>query len=223
MTTGSVAANLAAVRDRIADAGGDPERVRIVAVTKGFGIDVVRQAVDAGLTDLAENYVQPLVAKATEIGPAAAARWHLIGTVQRNKVAKAAPHVALWQTVDRPAVARSIAAHASAAHVLVQVNLNGESGRGGCRWDDAADLVQACQGEGLIVGGLMGVGPPGSPEAARPGFRRLARLAESLGLAEVSMGMSGDLAVAVQEGATMVRLGTALFGPRPVIDAAVRR
>jgi pyridoxal phosphate enzyme (YggS family) len=209
-----VAAKLAAVRDRISRAGADPDRIRVVAVTKGFGIDAVREAVDCGLTDIAENYVQQLVDKASSF-PEGIVRWHMIGTVQRNKVAKAAPHVALWQAVDRAAVVDAIGAHAPGAHVLVQVNVSGEPGKAGCTWDEAPDLVQRCVTEGLIVDGLMGVGPHGSPEIARPGFRRLARLADQLGLKEVSAGMSGDLEVAVQEGATIVRLGTALFGPRP--------
>jgi pyridoxal phosphate enzyme (YggS family) len=215
-----VAARLADVRERIRGAGGDPARVRVVAVTKGLGVEAVAAAVAAGLADVGENYAGELAAKM-----AAAAdlpvRWHFLGHVQRNKVRRIAAGVHLWQGVDRLAAGEEIARRRPGAAVLVQVNLTGAPGRNGCRWEEAPELAAALARLGLDVRGLMGVGPAGDPEDARPLFRRLARLAGSLGLAEVSMGMSGDLEVAVQEGATMVRLGTALFGPRP--DAPVAR
>jgi pyridoxal phosphate enzyme (YggS family) len=209
----SVADGLAAVRRRIERAGGDPDRVRLVAMTKGFGADAVRAAVAAGLEDIGESYAQELLAKAPESPPGV--RWHFAGRLQTNKVKALAPHVHLWHSVDRAGLGAEIARRAPGAHVLVQVNVSGEPQKGGCEPGATAALVDELRGRGLVVGGLMAIGPIGEPEAARPGFRRLAGLADELGLAERSMGMSGDLEVAVEEGATIVRVGTGLFGARP--------
>jgi pyridoxal phosphate enzyme (YggS family) len=203
-----VASNLEQARVRIRSAGGHD--VRIVAVTKGFGADAVAAARYAGLTDLGENYADELVAK-WEMGP----QWHFLGTIQRNKVRALADKVGLWQGVDREAAGMEIAKRAPGAAVLIQVNLSGDRRRNGCTFADAPALVDSLRAMQLDVRGVMGVAPAGEPETARPPFRRLASLAASLELSEVSMGMTGDLEVAVEEGATMVRLGTALFGPRP--------
>jgi pyridoxal phosphate enzyme (YggS family) len=203
---------LAVVRERIADAGGDPAGITIVAVTKGFGADVVAGAVAGGLVDVGENYGQELVAKA---GAVPGARWHFVGAVQRNKVKALAPLVHLWHGVDRAGVADAVARHAPGAPVLVQVNVSGEPTKAGCAWAEVDGLVAHAAGLGLDVRGLMAIGPAGPPESARPGFRRLRETADDLELRECSMGMSADLEVAVAEGATIVRLGTALFGPRP--------
>jgi pyridoxal phosphate enzyme (YggS family) len=206
-----VADRAAAVRRRIEVAGADPASVTIVAVTKGFDRSAVDLALAAGLVDLGENYAQELLAK---VDGGAPARWHVIGRLQRNKVRSLAPHVALWQSVDRPELGAEIARRAPGARVLAQVNVSDESQKGGCRPEATAGLVDALAGEGLDVAGLMAVAADGGPDAARPGFGRLRRLADDLGLAERSMGMSADLEAAVAEGATMVRVGTALFGPR---------
>jgi PLP dependent protein len=216
-TTDRVRHRLDEVRGRIAAAGGDPDAVTVVAVAKGFGPDAVEAAVGAGLADVGENYAQELLAKAEAVTPGTAGRcrWHFIGHVQRNKVRALAPVVDLWQTVDRLVTGEDIAHRAPAAKVLVQVNVSGEEAKNGCGFDEAAPLVDALQGLGLDVRGFMAVGPAGPPEDARPGFRRLAALADRLGLPERSMGMTDDLEVAVQEGTTMVRIGRALFGPRP--------
>lgn len=184
----------------------------------------MRAAVDHGLLDIGENYAQELVAKATELAPdppAAAPRWHAIGRLQRNKVRSLAPHVHTWQTVDRPELGVAIARHAPGARVFVQVDATGEPGKGGCPPAEVADLVAALVGHGLRVDGLMAVGPTDPASDPAPAFRRVAALREDLGLAELSIGMSGDLEVAVACGSTMVRVGTALFGPRrvPVRDA----
>jgi PLP dependent protein len=209
---------VAAVRDRIAVAGGDPRAVRVVAVTKGFDAGVVREALSAGLTDIGESYVQELVAKATELGEGAAdrePRWHFVGRLQRNKVRKAAPRVWLWHSVDRLALGAEIARWAPGAAVLAQVNASGEASKAGCEPSMAPALVDGLVDLGLDVRGLMTIAPAGRAEDARPAFRTLRELAERLGLGELSMGMSDDLEVAVQEGATMVRVGRDLFGPRP--------
>jgi PLP dependent protein len=205
-----VAERVAAVRARIADAGG--EGVTLVAVTKGFEPEVVAAAVAAGIEDVGESYAQELVAKAAVVE---APRWHFVGRLQANKVRAMAGTVDLWQSVDRPRLVDELARRAPGAKVLVQVDVTGEPAKGGCPPAEVPALVERAAGAGLEPRGLMAIGPLGPPEDARPGFRALVGLADRLGLAERSIGMSGDLEVAVQEGATMVRVGTALFGPRP--------
>ena len=212
---GAVAERLAAVRARLAAAGASPD-LQIVAVTKGFGPEVVRAALGAGLVDVGENYAQELVDKARVLaGVDPAPRFHFIGQLQRNKVRMLAGLVTVWQSVDRPELATEIARRAPGAAVLVQLNLSGEAHKGGCDPAAAVALVAHAAGTGLVVRGLMGVGPAGPPEAARPGFRQLVALADELGLPVRSIGMSADLEVAVEEGSTMVRVGRDLFGERP--------
>ncbi|MGH9213649.1 MAG: YggS family pyridoxal phosphate-dependent enzyme [Acidimicrobiales bacterium] len=212
-----MAERVAAVRERIARAGGDPAQVQLVAVTKGFGVDVVRAALAAEVVDLGENYAQDLLAKVADLDPATdpTPRWHFVGRLQRNKVRKVAPSVGLWQSVDRLSLGTEIARWAPGAPVLVQVDLTGEPTKGGCPPSDVPQLLDGLAALGLDVRGLMGIGPLADPEAARPGFRELSQLANKYGLFERSMGMSADLEVAVQEGATMIRVGSGLFGPRP--------
>lgn len=215
-------ARVARVRDRIASAGGDPARVALVAVTKGFGPDVALAGARAGLADLGENYAQELVAKAPElVADGRDVRWHFIGRLQRNKVRHLAPLVHLWQSVDRAGVGAEIARRAPGARVLVQVNVSEEPAKGGCDPGAVTDLVTALRDLGLDVQGLMAVGRTGPPAGARPGFALLRGLADDLDLPVRSMGMSGDLEVAVAEGSTMVRVGSDLFGPRPTTVRAV--
>jgi PLP dependent protein len=210
-TFAAVAERVGVVRARIdALAAGRP--VLIVGVTKGFGTGAVDAAAAAGITAIGENYAQELIAKAGQGAGGDRVRWHFIGAVQRNKVAALAPFVAVWQTVDRPAAADAIARHSPGATALVEVNLTGDPARSGCAWNDVDAVVDAGRRAGLTVVGLMGIGPPGPPQPAP--FARLAAAGARLGLAELSMGMTGDYEVAVTEGSTMVRLGTALFGPR---------
>jgi uncharacterized pyridoxal phosphate-containing UPF0001 family protein len=231
----NLAASLAVVRGRIERAGGDPDRVTIVAVTKSVDGHAARAALDAGLVDLGENYAQDLLAKAavldadsvTDSGVPAGrsvARpvWHFLGRLQTNKVRHLAPFVSLWQSVDRLGVVHEIARRAGAAPVLIQLNLSGEMHKGGCPPAEAPALVAAAVDAGLVVRGLMGVGPAGDPGLARPelerlvrpGFERLVSLADELDLPVRSIGMSADLEVAVAAGATMIRVGRDLFGPR---------
>lgn len=207
-------ARVDAVRDRIEAAGGDPDAVTIVAVTKGFGTEVAVAAAAAGLVDLGENYAQELLGKADAVDPAST-RWHFIGQIQRNKVRKLAPVVSLWQTIDREEVGVEVARRQPGARVLVQVNTTAEPQKAGCAPEHTGALVSSLADTGLEVRGLMTIGPQGPGEGARPAFRMLRRLADDLGLPERSMGMSGDLEVAVAEGSTMVRVGNALFGARP--------
>ncbi len=211
----SVAAGMAVVRERIAAAGGDPDRITVVAVTKGFGPEAPLAALEAGLVHLGENYAQELVAKAALVGDDPAPVWHFIGGLQRNKVRLLAPHVALWETIDRASLGHEVAKRVPGAAVLAQVNISGEAAKGGCAPEEAADLVAGLGDSGLDVRGLMGVAAAGDPDRARAQFGRLAALASVLDLPELSMGMSADLEAAVAEGATIVRVGTALFGARP--------
>lgn len=215
--TTAVADRVAAVRARIAAAGRAPEEITVVAVTKGFGADAVVAAAAAGIVDVGENYAQELVEKAEAVH----ARWHFLGHVQRNKVKTIAPVVHLWQGVDRVAAGEEIARRAPGARVLVQVRLEGDT-RNGCEANEVPALVEQLGTLGLDVRGLMAVGPAGPPELARPGFARVRALADRLGLAERSMGMTDDLEVAVEEGSTMVRVGRGLFGARPVARPARR-
>lgn len=213
----SVVARLGAVRARITRAGGAGD-VRVIAVTKGFGGDAVDAAIAAGLHDVGESYAPELAVKALAAaaagGDGAGVRWHFIGRLQSNKVRRLSGVVHLWQSVDRTSVIAELARHAPRAGVLVQVNVSGEAQKGGCDPADASALVAEAVGAGLDVRGLMCVAAQGGNEAARPGFRLLRSLADDLGLEERSMGMSGDIEAAIEEGSTMVRVGTALFGPR---------
>ncbi|MEO5680189.1 MAG: YggS family pyridoxal phosphate enzyme [Acidimicrobiales bacterium] len=219
--TDGVAQRLARLRDLIEAGGRDPASVRIVGVTKGHPAEVCRVALDAGLTELGESYAQELVGKAGE-PDLAGVRWHFVGGLQARRVRTVAGAVHLWQSIDRPKLVAEVARWAPGARILVQVALSDEPGRAGCAFSDVSALVAEAVGAGLQVEGLMGVGPgSGGPEGARPAFRRLARTAAELGLGTVSMGMSADVSVALAEGATVVRVGTALFGPRTA-RAAVR-
>jgi PLP dependent protein len=202
------------VRHRIALGTRDPSSVRMVAVTKGFGAEAVAAALVAGLTEIGENYADELVAKAGSVVAGSGAVWHFLGAVQRNKVARLAPLVSWWQGVRRIEEGRAIATRRPGSSVLVQVDVADLPGRGGCPPDLVPDLVGALRDEDLDVAGLMAVGPPGPPEAARPGFALVSTLADSLALPVRSMGMSDDFEVALSEGSTMVRLGRVLFGER---------
>jgi pyridoxal phosphate enzyme (YggS family) len=214
------------VRGRIHAIGGG-ERVTLVAVTKGFGPEVVTAALAAGLVDIGENYAQELVAKAAAVSlptpkpggvPAprlALPRWHFLGPLQTNKAARLAPLVERWHGVDREAAGRALARHQPGAQVFVEVNVAGMAGRPGCRVEETEQLVEQVVELGIDVRGLMTVAPAAEPARARKVFRRLAELARLLGLKELSMGMSDDFETAIEEGATTVRLGRALFGPRP--------
>lgn len=194
--------------------------VTLVAVTKGFGVEAARAAVAAGVVDIGENYAAELGRKATELAErpvpgAAAVRWHMIGRLQRNKVRHLAPVVALWQSVDRVELGAEIARRAPGAAVLVQLAVSGASGQGGIESRRAPELVEALRGMGLDVRGVMAIGPRAGREEVGASFALARGVADDLGLEVRSFGMSGDFETAVVEGSTMVRLGRALFGPRP--------
>lgn len=207
---------LADVRARIASVG-DPADVTVVAVTKTFGPEAIDAAIAAGCRDIGENYAQELLAKRDA---ASAAEVHFIGQLQTNKVRQIAGLVDVYETIDRPKLANEIAKRDPGATVLVQVDTTGESGKGGVPIGELDALVDHIATLDLDLAGLMTVGPTeGGPAAAAPGFRAVRAAVDRLGLVTCSMGMTADLEVAVAEGSTEVRVGTALFGPRHVRDA----
>lgn len=213
----SVAAALANVRNRIAEAGGGPE-VSILPVTKSFPVAAIEAVRAAGLRAVGENYVQEVVAKADALQGVSV---HFIGQLQTNKVRHLAGSVALYETVDRVKLVTEIARRDPGAHVLLQVDTSAEPGKGGCPVADLDALYETALDAGLSVDGLMTVGPTdGGPEDAREGFRTVRGHVDRLGLTICSMGMTSDLEVAVAEGSTQVRVGTALFGQRVVRTTA---
>lgn len=227
MSERGIAARLAAVRDRItraAERGGrDPSDVLLVIVTKDVPPDRIRDAIAAGATDLGENRAQELVRKLE--AEAAAVRWHFIGSLQKNKVRAVTGRVALIHSIDSAGLAQVVGRRAAEAgstqDVLVQVNVSGERTKGGVGPGSVDELVEAAtEVPGLRVRGLMTIAPGGDPEQARASFRALRDLRDELagrypGLIELSMGMTSDFEPAVEEGATIVRVGTAIFGARP--------
>ncbi len=207
-----VAARLAGVRRRLADTGRTD--VQILAVTKGFGGEAIIAAQAAGCSAIGENYAQELLVKRGAVRPGCEV--HFIGRLQSNKVRQLADLVDVYATVDRPSLITEIARRAPGARILVQVDTTGEPGKGGCHPADVESLVDTARSAGLTVEGLMTVGPThGTAEDAREGFRAVRAMTTALGLTVCSMGMSADMDVAVQEGSTQVRLGSALFGARP--------
>ena len=213
MNDAFVAERVAEVRGRIeaaaARAGRDPSSVLLVAATKTVDVERVQQVVDAGVVDVGENRAQELLTKTGVRG----AQWHFLGQLQRNKVRQLAPWVTCWQSVDREELGAEIARRAPGARVLVEVNVGEEPQKGGCAPGEVDALVDALRADGLDVAGLMTVPPhDGDP---RRWFARLREQGNRLGLPELSMGMTDDYDVAVEEGATIVRVGRALFGPRP--------
>jgi pyridoxal phosphate enzyme (YggS family) len=214
---GDVSHRLADVRARIAAAaeraGRDPSAVTLVAVSKGQPAAAIEAAVAAGQRDFGENRAQELVEHARAVAGTPDLRWHFVGRLQRNKVKAIAPLVACWQSIDRIEVGRLVAEHAPGARVLVQVNVGAEPQKGGCAVGAAPELVARLREGGLVVAGLMAVPPLG--EDPRPYFDTLRALGAQLVLDELSMGMTSDFEVAVEAGATIVRVGTAVFGERP--------
>jgi pyridoxal phosphate enzyme (YggS family) len=210
----SVSDNLRAVRERIEKAGRNPDEITIVAVTKAFGVDICKQALDAGLKNLGENRVQEALRK---MGEVEGAQWHLIGHLQTNKVRMLAGRFALVQSIDSRRVAEAMAAVDSAQPVLVEVNVAREKQKTGVDAADAPQLIDEVA-EMLDLRGLMAMGPAaGDPTPAFEELRKLRDEAqERLGkaLPILSIGMSGDFEAAVKAGSTMLRLGQVLFGPR---------
>ena len=207
-----VKAGLAAVNEKIsracARAGRDPKSVKLIAVSKLQPIEKLQEAMAAGHRVFGENYAQELRDKAAALPDA---EWHFIGALQSNKVKMIAGKIALVHTCDRVSLAKELAKRGP-QRVLIEVNVGREPQKAGVLPEDAPALLE--QIKGLVqVDGLMCIPPAeGDP---RPHFRALRALRDQLGLDELSMGMSADYETAIEEGATIVRVGTAIFGQRP--------
>lgn len=199
-----------------------PAGVTLVAVSKTQPAEAIREAYAAGLRDFGENYAQEWRAKADALADLADLRWHFVGSLQTNKVKLLAGRVAYVHAVDRLELARELskrwAALGKTVQVFLEVNTGGEETKGGCAPAEVDALAGAVRGlPGVELAGLMCIPPPeGDP---RPHFRTLRALRDRLGLRELSMGMSGDWEAAIEEGATMIRVGTAIFGARPRPEA----
>jgi pyridoxal phosphate enzyme (YggS family) len=214
-----IADNLQRIRERMdaaaRRAGRSPESVRLLAVTKSVGMDETQALVDLGVTDLGENRVETARSKIEAIGRAV--NWHMIGSVQRRKARDVAPLFDWVHSVDRLDLAEELDKRAvdrnTPLEVLLEVNVSGEESKHGVTPAELPALLEAVRPlSRLRVRGLMTMAPfVDDPEAVRPVFAGLRRLAEAHGLAELSMGMSNDYEVAIEEGATIVRIGTALF------------
>jgi len=224
-----IADNLRSVRERVAAAceraGRCPDEVTIVGVSKTFPATLVAEACRAGLTDIGENRVQEGAAKIPKVEALGSRpRWHLVGHLQTNKVKTALGLFDIIHSVDSVRLAEFISRHAEnlpvrqagPLPVLLEVNVAGEASKFGLRPEEMGwALEQIARLPGLAVQGLMTVAPlVDDPEEVRPVFRELRRLRDALGLREMSMGMTDDFEVAIEEGATMVRIGRAIFGPR---------
>jgi len=226
----SIAGNLKTIMDRIASiaksSGRDIPSVKLVVVTKTVGVDRIREAVDAGALIFGENRVQEAKEKIEKLGPIAS--WHLIGHLQTNKAKYAVKLFYLIHSVDSLELAKEIDKQAAkigrVQDVLIEVSISGEASKAGVASENAAALIKdAAKLKNISIKGLMTIPPfSDSPEDSRPYFKKLRELSESVArenipgvsMKELSMGMSGDFEVAIEEGATMVRVGTAIFGKR---------
>ncbi len=212
------------VEDRIRRAlnrsGRRRESVLLVAVTKTLPLEVIEEAYSLGLRDFGENYVQEFERKASAVSSLPGARFHCIGHLQSNKARRAAELFDVVETVDSLKLARRLseapARRADPLEILLEVKLGGEESKSGAGPGELPALMEAISGlPHLRLTGLMTIPPfAEDAEASRPFFQQLGQLAEGLGLRHLSMGMSGDFEVAIEEGATEIRVGTALFGPR---------
>lgn len=215
----------ASVGDQIADAcaraGRDPDAVRLIAVSKRHSVAAIEAAYQLGHREFGENYAQELLDKSGQLTHLSDLRFRFIGHLQRNKARRLVEAGCTVDTVDSPrladALAQAVPAGSAPLEVLVQVNVAGEAQKSGVAPAELPALVAHIRAQTTLdLRGLMTV-PPAvqDPESSRAHFAALAELAAAHGLPELSMGMSHDLSVAVEEGATMVRVGTALFGKRP--------
>jgi PLP dependent protein len=220
----SLAARLARVRERIENASArarrDPGQVKLLAVTKVFGPEAIREAYGLGLRHFGENYVQEVERKAPAIVDLADIRLHLIGHLQSNKTKKAVQLFSSIDSIDSARLAARLNAESVPLEVMIEVKLSAEETKSGADPADLPGIVDAIQSSRYLkLVGLMTV-PPWSEDAetARPYFATLRQLAGRYAIPELSMGMSNDLEIAIEEGATWVRVGTALFGRRKPIS-----
>jgi PLP dependent protein len=216
-----IVANLASLEVRIAAAcrraGRDRSAVHLVAVTKTFPAADVQFAIEAGVTDIGENKVQEARDKKPVV--AGAARWHLIGHLQSNKARDAVRLFDLIHTVDSLSLAQKIGQAAAAAgktqQVLLQVNIGREPQKSGVDPDEVDELARGVAAvPSLKLSGVMAIPPPGEPEEMRRWFREMRAIRERLGVSQLSIGMTDDFEIAIEEGATIIRVGRAIFGSR---------
>ena len=221
MSTENIRANVERVRERIARAaeraGRRADEILLIGVSKTVDVERIRQGIEAGLPALGENRVQEAKAKVAELGRPVP--WHLIGHLQTNTVKDAVALFDAVHSLDRWPLAEELERRAAAADrsidALLEVNVGAETAKSGLAPDAVAAMLERLATLSRSrVRGLRAIPPVGSPEEARQWFRALRKLAEAHGLAELSMGMSADYEVAIEEGATMVRVGTAIFGAR---------
>ena len=194
----------------------DPASVQLLAVTKKFPAEIVREAYSLGMRQFGENYVQEFELKQPALADLADARFHLIGHLQSNKARKAADIFQVIQTIDSVKLAERLDGMNTKLDAMIEVKLSDEEAKHGAAPEQIEEIVAAIRAsQNLTLRGLMTI-PPWSedPEAPRPYFRKLRELNERFALPELSMGMSNDLETAIEEGSTVVRVGTALFGPR---------
>lgn len=221
----TIAQRISAIYKRISHsvmcAGRDPHEVKLIAVSKGVGVEAIKSAIDAGLRVFGENRVKEALEKSQILaGLKENIEWHMIGHLQRNKVKTAVGLFELIHSVDSISLAEAIERHSGTIgklqRVLIEVKLSPEPTKTGIELEGLEPLIKAIKDmKNIKLEGLMTM-PPYSenPEDSRPFYRRLREIAQSYGLRELSMGMSGDFEIAIEEGSTMVRIGSAIFGER---------
>ena len=186
----------------------------LLPVTKGFGTREVQAMLEVGLTKIGESYAQEILEKRKMVTDNRIA-WHMIGGVQRNKVRKLSETVDLWHSVDRKELITEISKYQKNSKILIQVSLNDRHKQGGCSPENVPDLIEFASDKGINVEGLMTIGVDQDIDATKNVFAELGKLSEKMGLKEISMGMSNDFEIAIDYGATILRVGRSIFGERP--------
>ncbi len=208
--------NIKEINDKIfvacLEANREPSEIEIVAITKTHSIATVRNAIDAGLTQFGENRYQELHEKKLSTEKFEKVKWHFVGQIQRNKMARIADEADVICSVDKPEQLDIISKSRHKPKLLIQLSADGDENRGGVVLDKALDLMLYAQNVGPLISGVMMVPPLG--QDPRPHFIQAAQFAKDAGLETISMGMSNDYEIAVECGATQLRLGTAIFGTR---------
>ena len=185
----------------------------LLPVTKGFGAREVQAMLEVGLTKIGESYAQEILEKRKMITDNRIA-WHMIGRVQRNKVRKLSETVDLWHSVDRKELITEISKYQKNSKILIQVSLNDRHKQGRCSPENVPDLIEIASDKGINVEGLMTIGVDQDIDATKNVFAELGKLSEKMGLKEISMGMSNDFEIAIDYGATILRVGRSIFGER---------
>ena len=185
----------------------------LLPVTKGFGVREVEAMLEVGLTKVGESYAQELLEKAKTITDNKL-NWHMIGKIQRNKVKKLSETVDLWHSVDRKELIVEISKYKKDAKILIQVDMHDRYQQGGCSPENIPGLIEFASDKDLNVEGLMTIGVNQDVEATKNVFAEMAKLSKKMGLKEISMGMSNDFEIAIDYGATILRVGQSIFGER---------